>query len=88
MISSSITADLGKCDQLRGNAEALSTVTGIIDGTGSIGAAIGQWFIPSVQHWFGWDAVFYGFIVMVRFFFFLIEKKDLIKQFNKNQEKM
>lgn len=65
MISSSITADLGKCDQLRGNAEALSTVTGIIDGTGSIGAAIGQWFIPSVQHCFGWDAVFYGFIVMV-----------------------
>ncbi|CAI2351152.1 unnamed protein product [Caenorhabditis sp. 36 PRJEB53466] len=65
MISSSITADLGKCDQLRGNAEALSTVTGIIDGTGSIGAAIGQWFIPSIQLWFGWDAVFYGFIVMI-----------------------
>lgn len=65
MISSSITADLGKCEQLRGNAEALSTVTGIIDGTGSIGAAFGQWLIPSVQHWFGWDAVFYGFIVMI-----------------------
>uniref|UniRef100_A0A8R1DK85 Sugar phosphate exchanger 3 n=1 Tax=Caenorhabditis japonica TaxID=281687 RepID=A0A8R1DK85_CAEJA len=65
MISSSITADLGKCDQLHGNAEALSTVTGIIDGTGSIGAAMGQWFIPSIQQWFGWDAVFYGFIVMI-----------------------
>ena len=65
MISSSITADLGKCEQLRGNAEALSTVTGIIDGTGSVGSGIGQWLIPLVRNWFGWDAIFYGFIFMV-----------------------
>ncbi|CAB3406137.1 unnamed protein product [Caenorhabditis bovis] len=65
MISSSITADLGKCEQLCGNSEALSTVTGIIDGTGSIGAALGQWFIPSIQLWFGWNAIFYCFIIMM-----------------------
>ncbi|CAD6193504.1 unnamed protein product [Caenorhabditis auriculariae] len=65
MISSSVTADLGKCREVRGSAEALSTVTGIIDGTGSSGAAIGQWFIPSIQLWFGWGAVFYGFILMM-----------------------
>ena len=27
---------------VQGNAEALATVTGIVDGTGSVGAAIGQ----------------------------------------------
>uniref|UniRef100_A0A1I7XRA1 MFS domain-containing protein n=1 Tax=Heterorhabditis bacteriophora TaxID=37862 RepID=A0A1I7XRA1_HETBA len=65
MISSSISADLGKARELHGSAEALSTVTGIVDGTGSVGAAFGQLLIPSVQAAFGWGAVFYGFIFMV-----------------------
>lgn len=42
MISSAISADLGRQDALRGSHEALATVTGIVDGTGSIGAAAGQ----------------------------------------------
>ncbi|KAH7464927.1 Glucose-6-phosphate exchanger SLC37A1 [Phytophthora ramorum] len=35
-----ISADLGTHESIRGDAEALSTVTGIIDGTGSVGAAL------------------------------------------------
>lgn len=42
MISSAISADLGRQEALRGSQEALATVTGIVDGTGSIGAALGQ----------------------------------------------
>lgn len=42
MISSAISADLGRQEALRGSTEALATVTGIVDGTGSIGAAAGQ----------------------------------------------
>lgn len=42
MISSAISADLGRQEALRGSQEALATVTGIVDGTGSIGAAGGQ----------------------------------------------
>lgn len=42
MISSAISADLGRQEALRGSKEALATVTGIVDGTGSIGAAGGQ----------------------------------------------
>uniref|UniRef100_A0A3P8TC47 Sugar phosphate exchanger 3 n=1 Tax=Amphiprion percula TaxID=161767 RepID=A0A3P8TC47_AMPPE len=42
MISSAISADLGRQEALRGSKEALATVTGIVDGTGSIGAAAGQ----------------------------------------------
>lgn len=41
MISSACSADLGKQEALKGNARAISTVTGIIDGTGTIGAAVG-----------------------------------------------
>uniref|UniRef100_A0A3B3R6H4 Sugar phosphate exchanger 3 n=1 Tax=Paramormyrops kingsleyae TaxID=1676925 RepID=A0A3B3R6H4_9TELE len=42
MISSAISADLGRQEALRGSQEALATVTGIVDGTGSVGAAGGQ----------------------------------------------
>ena len=35
----------GSQGPIKGNSEALATVTGIIDGTGSAGAAIGQvWY--------------------------------------------
>jgi MFS family permease len=55
----------GKAPELRGSAEALSTVTGIVDGTGSVGAALGQILVPLIQDWFSWKAVFYMFILMV-----------------------
>jgi sugar phosphate permease len=38
IISAAICADMGRLDELRGNSEALATVTGIVDGTGSVGA--------------------------------------------------
>ncbi len=41
MISASCSADLGKQEALKGNARAISTVTGIIDGTGTLGSAAG-----------------------------------------------
>ncbi|CAH0521175.1 unnamed protein product [Peronospora belbahrii] len=45
LISTAISADLGTHKSIRGNAEALSTVTGIIDGTGSVGAALVQYLV-------------------------------------------
>lgn len=43
----------------------MSTVSGLLDGTGSAGSAIGQLIIPVVQDEFGWKTVFYFFIVLV-----------------------
>lgn len=58
MISSAISADLGRQEALRGSQEALATVTGIVDGTGSIGAAGGQvkpffcaWLQGALKKW-------------------------------------
>ena len=48
------------------NKEALATVTGIVDGTGSIGGALGQILIPIIQTRYNWFFVFYLFIIMVR----------------------
>ncbi|KAM9705022.1 sugar phosphate exchanger 3 [Menidia menidia] len=64
MISSAISADLGRQAALGGNREALATVTGIVDGTGSIGAAGGQYVVSLIESRLGWMSVFYFFIVM------------------------
>ena len=64
IISSAISADLGKQDAVRGNKEALATVTGIVDGTGSVGAAIGQYLVPVINKKASWHWVFYFLILM------------------------
>lgn len=65
IISATITADLGRQDAIKGNKEGLSTVTGIVDGTGSVGAALGQLLVPLIQEKFNWFYVFYLFISLV-----------------------
>ena len=65
IISGTISADLGRQDAIQGNSEALATVTGIVDGTGSVGAALGQIFVPLIQSRFNWFFVFYFFIACV-----------------------
>jgi sugar phosphate permease len=60
MVSSAIAADLGKRDDV--GQENLSTIAGIIDGTGAFGAAIGQLIIGVLEQNFDWDAVFYFLI--------------------------
>ncbi len=37
----------------------------IVDGTGSVGAAIGQAVLPAIEEKINWMAVFYMFIIMV-----------------------
>ena len=45
LISGCISADLGSHESIKGNKRAMSTVAGIIDGTGSLGAAIVQYLV-------------------------------------------
>ncbi|XP_071755168.2 glucose-6-phosphate exchanger SLC37A1 isoform X1 [Centroberyx gerrardi] len=58
LITTAVSADLGTHKSLKGNARALSTVTAIIDGTGSVGAALGP-LLAGVLSAGGWDQVFY-----------------------------
>ncbi|RNA18804.1 sugar phosphate exchanger 3 [Brachionus plicatilis] len=87
MISATITADLGKQGPIQGNKDGLATVTGIVDGTGSIGAALGQLFVPLIQDRFDWFYVFYFFIVLCVLTnvcivpLFLRESKELYMEF-------
>ncbi|XP_065368309.1 glucose-6-phosphate exchanger SLC37A2 [Calliphora vicina] len=62
LITTSVSAELGQHSSLEGNAKALATVTAIIDGTGSIGAAVGPLMAGMVSG-FGWQNVFYILIL-------------------------
>lgn len=44
-----MSAELGTHPSLRGSGKALATVTSIIDGTGSIGAAVGPFLAGALQ---------------------------------------
>ncbi|XP_059176325.1 glucose-6-phosphate exchanger SLC37A2-like [Physella acuta] len=61
LITTAVSADLGTHKSVRGNAKALGMVTAVIDGTGSIGAAIGP-MLTGVVSSTGWENVFYMLI--------------------------
>jgi len=62
LITTAVSAELGTHSSLEGNSKALATVTAIIDGTGSIGAAVGP-FLAGFVSGNGWHNVFYMLII-------------------------
>jgi len=63
LMSAAVAADLACRKDLAGDDKALAQVTGIIDGTGSFGAALGQIAVPELQLSLGWNSVFYLFMI-------------------------
>lgn len=62
LITTAVSADLGTHKSLQGDSRALATVTAIIDGTGSAGAALGP-LLTGFLSTLGWEAVFYMLVV-------------------------
>jgi len=58
LITTAVSADLGTHPSLNGNSAALATVTSIIDGTGSLGAALGPYLVGLISSGKDWGAVF------------------------------
>ncbi len=56
LITTAVSAELGQHPCLQGSSKALATVTSIIDGTGSIGAALGPYLAGAIP---GFENVFY-----------------------------
>ncbi|XP_073524925.1 glucose-6-phosphate exchanger SLC37A1 [Phyllobates terribilis] len=77
LITTAVSADLGTHKSLKGNAHALSTVTAIIDGTGSVGAALGP-LLAGLLSPYGWHNVF--FMLMMSDAFALLFLLRLIKK--------
>lgn len=62
LITTAVSADLGTHHSLMGNTKALATVSAIIDGAGSVGAAVGPLLTGILTASFSWHAVFYMLI--------------------------
>lgn len=81
LITTAVSAELGTHHSLAGNAKALATVTAIIDGTGSVGAAIGP-MLAGVVSSHSWTHVFYMLIgcnFMALFLLLRIARRELAK---------
>ncbi|CRK86179.1 CLUMA_CG000027, isoform A [Clunio marinus] len=81
LITTSVSAELGQHKSLEGNGKALATVTSIIDGTGSIGAAVGPLIAGLVQAG-GWQNVFYMLIssnIIAMLLLFRLVRKEFSK---------
>lgn len=59
LITTAVSAELGTHPSLGENSKALATVIAIIDGTGSIGAAVGPLLAGFVSRGGEWHNVFY-----------------------------
>jgi len=59
IITSAVAADLADHPSIGGSKKALGTVTGIINGSGSITASVGLIAIGPLQRSYGWGSVWY-----------------------------
>merc|ERR1712125_37473 len=57
IITSAVAADLASHPSVRGSNKSLGTVTGLINGCGSITASIGLLAVGPLQDNFGWSSV-------------------------------
>ena len=65
IITSAVAADLAEHPSIKGNSRALGTVTGIINGSGSVTAALGLLLIGPIQVNYGWTFVWYFLVFCV-----------------------
>jgi MFS transporter, OPA family, solute carrier family 37 (glycerol-3-phosphate transporter), member 1/2 len=57
IITSAVAADLASHPSVRGSSKSLGTVTGLINGCGSVTASIGLMAVGPLQQAFGWGSV-------------------------------
>ncbi|CAH8449911.1 unnamed protein product [Schistosoma turkestanicum] len=62
LVTTAVSADLGTQSALQGRARALATITAIIDGMGSLGAALGP-LLTGLLVPYGWSVVFAMLII-------------------------
>ncbi|XP_068653349.1 putative glycerol-3-phosphate transporter 5 [Aristolochia californica] len=87
LITTAVAADLGTQSLIQGNSRSLATVTAIIDGTGSVGAALGPLLTGYISTR-GWNSVFGMLIVAIVFaslFLVHIAKAEITSKWNEGK---
>ncbi|TXG60830.1 hypothetical protein EZV62_012193 [Acer yangbiense] len=87
LITTAVAADLGTQDSIKGNSRALATVTAIIDGTGSVGAALGPLLAGYISTR-GWNSVFLmliGSILLAALLLICVAKIEIQQKLNEGK---
>jgi len=74
LITTAVSAELGTHKSLKGSSKALATVTAIIDGTGSLGAAIGPFMAGYLTGHGSWSHVFNMLVLSNLFALFFLSR--------------
>jgi sugar phosphate permease len=85
IITSAVAADLAEHPSIEGNPKALGTVTGIINGSGSITAALGLMAIGPMQVAYGWTSVWY-FLILCTIIGTLLMSPKVYKEIYSHEE--
>lgn len=87
LITTAVATDLGTQNAIKGNSRALATVSAIIDGTGSVGAALGPLLTGYISTR-GWNSVFFMLIVSISLalmFLIRIVKDEIVSKISTRQ---
>ena len=89
LVSTCVATDLAHHTEINEHTNAMATVTGIVDGTGSLGAASGQ-IVIGVLSKISWNYVFFGmiFVGLVSIFVISIAKFEAESRKNSLNEKL
>lgn len=79
VISTSVSADLGTHKLIKKNYRALSTVGGIIEGTGALGASIGTYLSGLILLDTKWQYIFYA-MAAIQFVAILCLSRQVYKE--------
>ena len=88
IVAATAAADIAKGDSLKGNDKALGTVSGILDGSGSLGAAFGSLIIGAVRHYsWNWVFIFLSISVFLSSLpIFKVMVKEILEVWRENSE--
>jgi MFS transporter, OPA family, solute carrier family 37 (glycerol-3-phosphate transporter), member 1/2 len=84
LITTAVATDLGTQEAVKGNSRALATVSAIIDGTGSVGAALGPLLTGYISTR-GWNSVFLMLIISISLailFLIRLAKDEIVSKLN------
>jgi len=86
IITSAVAADLASHPSVKGSAKSLGTVTGLINGIGSITASLGLLFVGPIQDNYGWAAIWYFLILCTMIGTLLMSTKIYSELFPSNSD--
>lgn len=88
IITSAVAADLASHPTVKGSSKSLGTVTGLINGCGSVTASVGLLAVGPLQNTYGWGSVWYFLMACTAAGTLLMSPKMYSEVFGSDEEEV